>query len=241
MSNVKNVIALTQETVANSTTGDVNTDDNTLFVDKSANRVGIGTNTPSVTLESTGTIQARNLINIDANGSGSTRMEIGTGRTGDNYAYIDFIGDTTYSDYGFRIIRGNTGSNTYSKLDHRGTGDFELFTAHDSRILFKTNSTNRAVISANGNVGIGTTTPSDELTVSGNVTASFFKGNGSQLTNLSAGATGGGADQVFFLSDQNVTTDYSIPSGRNALSAGPLTVNTGVTVTIPSGSAWTIV
>lgn len=241
MSNVKNVIALTQETVANSTTGDVNTDDNTLFVDKSANRVGIGTNTPSVTLESTGTIQARNLINIDANGSGGTSLEIGTGRTGDNYSYIDLIGDTTYSDYGFRIIRGNTGSNTFSKLDHRGTGDFELFTAHNSRILFKTNSTNRAVISANGNVGIGTTTPSDELTVSGNVSASYYHGDGGQLTGISAGATGGGNDQVFFLSDINVNNDFTIPTGRNALAAGPTVVNTGVTVTVSSGSTWTIV
>ena len=55
------------------------------------------------------------------------------------------------------------------------------------------------------------------------------------------GATGGGADQVFFQNSQTVTTSYAIPSGKNAMSAGPVTINGGVTVTIPSGSVWTIV
>lgn len=56
-----------------------------------------------------------------------------------------------------------------------------------------------------------------------------------------AGATGGGTDQVFYNNDQIVTTNYSIPSGKNALSGGPITINSGVTVTIPTGSVWVIV
>jgi hypothetical protein len=56
-----------------------------------------------------------------------------------------------------------------------------------------------------------------------------------------AGATGGGTDQVFYNNDQNVTTNYSIPSGKNSMSAGPITVDAGATVTIPSGSVWTVV
>jgi len=36
-------------------------------------------------------------------------------------------------------------------------------------------------------------------------------------------------------------TDYTITSGRNAMSAGPITVNPGVTLTVPSGSTYTIV
>lgn len=55
------------------------------------------------------------------------------------------------------------------------------------------------------------------------------------------GATGGGADQVFFQNSQTVTTTYAIPSGKNAMSAGPITINADITVTIPSGSVWTIV
>ena len=55
-----------------------------------------------------------------------------------------------------------------------------------------------------------------------------------------AGATGGGTDQVFYNNDQVVTTNYSIPSGKNSLTAGPVTINSGVTVTIPTGSVWVI-
>lgn len=55
------------------------------------------------------------------------------------------------------------------------------------------------------------------------------------------GATGGGADAIFYENDQTVMTDYTITSGKNAMSAGPISINTGVTVTVPSGSEWTIV
>jgi len=55
------------------------------------------------------------------------------------------------------------------------------------------------------------------------------------------GASGGGSDAVFYENGQTVTTDYSITSSTNAMSAGPITVNSGATVTVPSGSTWTIV
>lgn len=38
-----------------------------------------------------------------------------------------------------------------------------------------------------------------------------------------------------------IAADYSITSGNNAMSAGPVTIDTGVTITIPAGSNWTIV
>lgn len=55
------------------------------------------------------------------------------------------------------------------------------------------------------------------------------------------GASGGGSDQVFFENDQTVTTSYTIPTGKNAGTFGPITINDGVTVTIPDGDVWTIV
>ena len=57
----------------------------------------------------------------------------------------------------------------------------------------------------------------------------------------SAGAVGGGNDAVFFENGNTVTTNYTISSGKNAVSAGPITINNGVVVTIPNGSAWSIV
>jgi hypothetical protein len=58
---------------------------------------------------------------------------------------------------------------------------------------------------------------------------------------LGGGATGGGGNQVFVLNDQTVTSSYTIPTGKNASSAGPITIATGVTVTVSTNSTWVIV
>jgi hypothetical protein len=60
---------------------------------------------------------------------------------------------------------------------------------------------------------------------------------------IGGGATGaaGSTDDVFYENGQTVTASYSITAGKNAISAGPITINAGVTVTIPSGSVWSIV
>ena len=79
------------------------------------------------------------------------------------------------------------------------------------------------------------------ITVTGIVTATSFSGDGSSLTGISAGARGGGSDEVFYENGQSVTTNYTISTSKNAMSAGPIGIATGVTVTIPSGSTWTIV
>ena len=55
------------------------------------------------------------------------------------------------------------------------------------------------------------------------------------------GATGGGTDAVFYENDQTVTTNYTITTNKNAMTAGPIAIDTGVTVTVPTGSEWTIV
>ena len=55
------------------------------------------------------------------------------------------------------------------------------------------------------------------------------------------GATGGGSDEVFYENGQTVTTNYTITNGKNAMAAGPITINSGVTVTVGSGETLTIV
>ncbi|MEX0668426.1 MAG: hypothetical protein WD061_01630 [Candidatus Saccharimonadales bacterium] len=56
-----------------------------------------------------------------------------------------------------------------------------------------------------------------------------------------AGALGGGDDEVFYENDTVITTNYTITTNKNAMTAGPVTLNTGVEVTVPSGSVWTVV
>ena len=68
--------------------------------------------------------------------------------------------------------------------------------------------------------------------------------NGSGTLSWSAaggGATGGGTDDVFYENSQTVTTSYTLTAGKNAMSAGPITIDGGVTVTVPSGASWVVV
>jgi len=77
----------------------------------------------------------------------------------------------------------------------------------------------------------------------GVITATSFSGSGANLTNLPPSAPVGGAstNQVFYENDNSVDVNYSVTSGKNAMSAGPIEIKSGITVTVPSGSFWTIV
>ena len=77
----------------------------------------------------------------------------------------------------------------------------------------------------------------------GIITASSFVGDGANLSNLPASAPVGGAttNKVFFNNDQTVWNSYTIPANTNSGTFGPVTVAAGQTVTIPSGSYWTVV
>ena len=85
-------------------------------------------------------------------------------------------------------------------------------------------------------------------TFSGTVPSSSLSGalpaiSGANLTNLPPSAPVGGAstNQVFFENDKAVEVNYQITSTKNAMSAGPISINAGIAVTVPSGCSWTIV
>ena len=106
----------------------------------------------------------------------------------------------------------------------------------------------------NGTVGLaGTLTYEDVTNIDAigiitaragiNVTGGTITGDGSGLTGLPAGAPVGGAstNTVFFENDNSVDVSYTITTDRNAMAAGPIAIKSGVTVTVPSGSFFTIV
>ena len=92
-------------------------------------------------------------------------------------------------------------------------------------------------------VGSGVTLNATGVIATGVITATSFSGSGANLTNLPPSAPVGGASttQVFFENDNSVDVNYSVTSGKNAMSAGPIAIKSGITVTVPSGSFWTIV
>ena len=74
-----------------------------------------------------------------------------------------------------------------------------------------------------------------------NSSTNSFEGYTLAWGSIGGGAKGGGSDQIFYENGQTVTTDYTITAGQNAGTFGPVTINGGITVTVPSGSTWSVV
>ncbi len=92
------------------------------------------------------------------------------------------------------------------------------------------------------NLPVGTTAQRDGSPAVGmfryNSTLNVFEGyknTGWGEIGGGAGATGGGTDEVFVETDQNVTTNYTLTSNKHAHTVSP-TINSGVTITVPSGA-----
>jgi hypothetical protein len=71
--------------------------------------------------------------------------------------------------------------------------------------------------------------------------ASFEGYNGSAWGSIGGGASGGGGDQVFYENDQTVTANYTIPANKNAMTTGPININSGVVITVSTGARWVII
>ncbi len=92
------------------------------------------------------------------------------------------------------------------------------------------------------NLPVGTTAQRDSSPAVGmfryNSTLNVFEGyknTGWGEIGGGAGATGGGTDEVFVETDQNVTTNYTLSANKHAHTVSP-TINSGVTITVPSGA-----
>ena len=84
------------------------------------------------------------------------------------------------------------------------------------------------------------TLPSADATVSGYALVSEASGTVSWAA-AGACAQGAGGDNIFWENDQTVTQSYTITNGQNAGSFGPITIQSGVTVTVGACETWTVV
>jgi len=74
-----------------------------------------------------------------------------------------------------------------------------------------------------------------------NTTTAQFEGyQGGAWGQLGGGATGAGGDEVFQENSLIVTTSYTLSTGKNAMSVGPIQINSGAVVTVPSGQRWVV-
>jgi len=103
--------------------------------------------------------------------------------------------------------------------------------------------------------GTPTTTRGDIIYRAASADARLAKGTNGQFlkigandpewADVAAGAIGGSTDQIFWENGTTVTTNYTVGTefgaACNAMSAGPITINNGITVTVDAGDTWTIV
>jgi hypothetical protein len=123
------------------------------------------------------------------------------------------------------------------------TGDVILDNQVDARFREATaNGTNYVGFQAPASIAadILWTLPNADAAISGYALVSNASGTLSWAA-AGGGATGGSTDKVFFENDQTVTTSYTLTASKNAVTAGPVTINSSIVVTIPSGASWVVV
>lgn len=152
-----------------------------------------------------------------------------------NVATLAVVGDGTVG--GNVSVTGNVSMNvaTITTANVSGTANISTLVVTSNASFTSTG----AVLLAKG------TTAQQPTGVAGyirfNTDLTQFEGyNGTSWTAVGGGATGGGSDQIFVQNQQTVTTNYTITTNYNAMSTGPITINSGITVTIPSGSNWVV-
>lgn len=135
--------------------------------------VGVGTTTPSATLDVAGTGRFSGTLSVGETlstgqgvSTGDATVEVGGLRTGSGVAYID-MHSTASSDFETRIIR-YAGANGALDIINLGTGAMSLAQIGVAPLLLKTSDTERVRISGAGNVGIGTNAPTALLDVASN-------------------------------------------------------------------------
>jgi hypothetical protein len=189
----------------------------------------------TVTLTDTNTAQtARNL-----------RLNITESSTGIGYVGNLILGSGCQIEKFYIINNGTTAAKTVKNTT--GTG---ISVPANSSVLVFNNGTNVVTaLDAFGGTGaillpVGTTAQ-QPTGVNGkiryNSTNTKFEGySAGAWSSIGGGATGGGADQVFVENGVTVTTNYTLTTGYNAESVGPITINSGVTVTVPTNQRWVI-
>lgn len=185
-------------------------------------------------------LSASQTVNIDQylymSGTGQAKLPVGsTAQRAGAFSGTGQISGTTLT------VTNVTAGAIYIGATITGTGVTAGTRVTD--FLTGTGNVGTYTISASQTVVAGTALADEPIVgmIRYNNTTNAFEGYGqSGWAGIGGGATGAGGDEVFILNSQTITTSYAIPSGRNASSTGPLTVNGSVTITIPSGSRWVI-
>ena len=128
---------------------------------------------------------------------------------------------------------GNVSSIEFSYLDG-------VTSAIQTQLDLKVTKTAQSAVVPSGATGSRDGTPSAGYFRFNTDTAKFEGYNGTTWGSVGGGATGGAGDECFIENSQTITTSYTVPTGRNAMSTGPITIDTAAVVTVSTGSNWII-
>ena len=142
---------------------------------------------------------------------------------------------------------GNTSPSTGNFTTLGTTGNVTLGNAVGDQVIFNAGTAtvpNNLIFSGTGTITTpsGTTaqrpgSPGEGMLRYNSTTDEFEGYAASAWGSIGGGASAGGA---VYENKQIITANYTMTSGTNGHSVGPITVNSGVVVTIPSGSAWLV-
>ena len=144
--------------------------------------------------------------------------------------------DSTITAGGLINTAGNVSGAVVNAGALNATGTTTLAATNVSGFLNSSANVSAAVVNAGTLTTTGLLT-SGNILASGNVTAPYYVGNGSFLTGVAAGASAGGA---IYENTDDITDNYTLTTGSNGMSVGPITIAATKTVTVPSGQRWVI-
>jgi hypothetical protein len=187
---------------------------------------------------------ANNLSDVDSAATSRTNLGVAIGT--DVQAYdANIVSDASYvhTDNNYTT----TEKNKLAGIEAGATGDQTaseirvlVESATDSNVFTDADHTKLNGIEAGANVtDAGNVNPLVDTHLNTGTASSgeLLSWNGSDYEWAQAGAI----NDVFYENSTTVSSDYTITSGKNAVSAGPVTIASGVTVTVPTGSRWAVV
>ena len=189
-----------------------------------------GAGTPTWTTPATGTVTSvTGTAPVVSSGGATPAISMAAATTSVN-GYLTSTDWTTFNGKQAALVSG-TNIKTVSGTSLLGAGDLgtigatyggtsqSTYTTGDILYASATNTLSKLPVGSTGQVlTVASGAPSWAAASSSNITA-----------------------QGLYENSNTISANYTIGTGNNAMSAGPITVNTGVTVTVPTGSTWVIV
>ena len=152
----------------------------------------------------------------------------------------DGIRDGTYTMTAAKITGGTITGITDLAIADGGTGASTAANARTNLLAVGYTATTGSATIPSGTTGQRDASPSSGFFRFNSTVGKFEGYNGTAWGSVGGGATGAGGDEVFVENGTTVTTSYTLSTNKNAVSVGAITINSGVTVTVPSGARWVV-